>query len=537
MRGTRVWSLAGLLTCVVALAGFQQASLTLTGAVRESGTGRALAGVAVRVTEAGSVDAHIVTTDADGHYRLTGLPPARYEVSARLDGFLEGRFGQSRVGAPGRLVDLKAGSTVADIVLWRGAVITGIVYGSDGRPVTGIEVATLKRDMEFGQSRLSPAGRPVRTNDKGEYRIFGLEPGRYFVLATPPIGGAAAFGTQADSFTYAPGVTDAREATAIDARGGSDTVVNLTLQRRAVHTVSGSIDARLLPNAGSAFVEFRLLSTRAVRIVSARPNGAFEVRGLLPGRYKVSIGSTAGRTIDSPVSSAVVEVINADVTGLILGPVTRTKVLGRVRLSGGRSLTVDDMNNVRISSVPAERDTQPGLPSAAAVAPDSTFALDVWPGRFVLRLVTRRPGWVITKVTQHGRDVTAGLDAAAGADLSGIDIHVTDAAPRLRGTVTRDAATSDCAVVAFSSDSKLWRTGAGIAHVLVGADGIFSISSLAPGEYDVAAAATTDTLEDPEVLEILRPRSTRVRLSEATTSEVTVRCVALSGLPLAGQAQ
>lgn len=537
MRGTRM-SLAWLVASLVALAGFQHASLTLTGTVREAGTARPLAGAAVRVTEAGSVDARIVIADADGRYRLPSLAPARYEVSARLDGFLEGRFGQARVGAPGRLVDLKAGSTVADIVLWRGAVITGIVYSSDGRPAIGIDVATLKRSMEFGQSRLSPAGRPARTNDKGEYRIFGLEPGRYFVLATPPIGGAAAFGTQADSFTYAPGVTDANDATAVDARGGTDTVVNLTLQRRAVHTVSGTIDARLLPNAGSAFVEFRLLSTRAVRIVSTRPDGAFEVKGLLPGRYKVSVGSTARPTTDSPVSSAVVEVLNADVTGVILGPVTKSKVLGRIRVSGGRSFTTDEINTVRISSVPAERDTQPGLPSAATVAADSTFALDVWPGPFVLRLVTRRPGWVITKVTQHGRDVTTGLHAVAGADVSGIEIHVTDAAPRLRGTVSRDAATSgDCAVVAFATDPKLWRTGAGIAQVLVGTDGIFSIPSLAPGEYDVAAAVTADTLEDPEVLEMLRPRSTRVRLSEGVTSELTVRCVAPSGLPLAGQAQ
>lgn len=162
MHGTRMGSLAGLVICLVALAGFQHASLTLTGTVREAGTGRPLAGAAVRVVEAGSVDARIAIADADGRYRLTALPLARYEVSARMDGFLDGRVGQARVGAPGRLVDLKTDGTVADIVLWRGAVITGVVYGSDGRPTSGFEVATLKRDMEFGQSRLSPAGRPAR---------------------------------------------------------------------------------------------------------------------------------------------------------------------------------------------------------------------------------------------------------------------------------------------------------------------------------------------------------------------------------------
>jgi hypothetical protein len=163
--------------------------------------------------------------------------------------------------------------------------------------------------------------------------------------------------------------------------------------------------------------------------------------------------------------------------------------------------------------------------------------LDVWPGQLVLRLVTRRAGWVITKVTQHGRDVTTGLNAA-GTELSGIEVHVTDAAPRLRGIAGRDAAISGhCAVVAFAADQKLWRTGAGIAQVLVGTDGAFTITSLAPGDYHVAAAVSSDTLEDPAVLEVLRGRSTRVRLSEATTTEVTVRCSAIGGLPFPGQTQ
>jgi hypothetical protein len=231
-----------------------------------------------------------------------------------------------------------------------------------------------------------------------------------------------------------------------------------------------------------------------------------------------------------PFSSTVVEVLNADITGLVLAPVSPVRVRGRIRVANSRGLTAEEIESVRISSVPAERDTQPGLPSAATVTPDSSFVLDVWPGQFVLRLATRRTGWVITKVTQHGRDLTGGLLAVAGTDLTGIELHVTDNAPRLRGTVSRDAVTTgDCAVVAFAADEMLWRTGAGMAQTLVGADGAFSITSLAPGDYVVAAAASADTLEDPALLKVFRATGTRVRLSEGATSEVTVRCSALGG--------
>lgn len=507
--------------------------LSLTGVVRDASTGRPLPGAAVRIADAGSVDAQIAIADADGRYRLTALPPGRYEVSARLEGYLDGRFGQSRVTAPGRLVDLRSTSAVADLVLWPGAVITGIVFGSDGRPRSGIEVSTLKRDIEFGQARLTPAGRPVRTNDRGEYRIFGLVPGRYYVLASPPIGGAAAFGSESDSYTYAPGVTDPREAIAVDAVGGRDAVAHFTLQRRPVYRVSGTVDPRLLAAGGPVLVEFRLLSTRAVRIVAAQRDGAFEVKGLLPGRYKASVGSAATRSGSAATpASTIVEVLNTDVDGITLAPLTRTTVRGRIRLTVGRSPSADDITSLRISSVPEERETQPGLPSAAVVNTDATFVLDVWPGQFVLRLVTRRTGWVIVRVTQHGRDVTSGLGGTSATDIDGIEVVVTDTAPRLRGFATRHPdASGDCAVIAFATDHRLWRTGAGLAQAVVGDDGAFTFSTLAPGDYFVAAAISPDTLADPDLLGVLRARATRVRLNEGSTTDVTVTCAGAGSLP------
>ncbi len=542
MRETRMSSAVGLVAIVLALAAFHQAPLSLTGTVRDAVTGVPLGGTAVRLASAGSIqvnDPRIQIADKDGRYRFTAVEPGRYEVSARLDGYLDGRFGQARPGAPGRLVEINASAAVADMVLWQGAVITGTVYGSDGRPRSGLEVASMKRGVEFGQPRLVPSGRPVRTNDRGEYRIFGLEPGRYYLLATPPIGGAAMFGTESDSYTYAPGVTDPQEALAVDAVGGADAVVHMTLQRRRVHTISGTVDQRLRAATGPTLVEFRLLSTRAVRIISASRDGSFEAKGLLPGRYKVTIGGPAARDAEGASAAVViVEVTASDVSGVIVGPTAKATVRGRVVLRSGRTLTVAETDSVRIAVVPADRDAQPGPPTAAIINPDSTYALDVWPGPFVMRLVTRRTGWVITRVMQNGRDVTSGLDAGAGSDLNGVDIHITDTAPRLQGTVT-DApeGVGGCEVVAFATDEKLWKTGAGSIQTRTSAAGAFTISALAPGEYFIAAVASSETLEDPALLRQLRGNSARVRLSDGATTEVTLRCVPLPRLYAPSQTQ
>jgi len=532
-------SVVGLLTIVVALAAFQQAPLSLTGTVRDAVTGAPLGGTAVRLASAGSPDARIQIADKDGRYRFTDLEPGRYEVSARLDGYLDGRFGQVRPGAPGRLAEITTAAVVADVMLWQGAVITGTVYGSDGRPRSGIEVASMKRGVEFGQARLVPAGRPARTNDRGDYRIFGLEPGRYYLLATPPIGGAATFGTESDSFTYAPGVTDPHEAVAVDAAAGMDTVMHMTLQRRRVHTVSGTVDPRLRAVTGLTLVEFRLLSTRAVRIVSASKDGTFRAQGLLPGRYKVTVGGASARAADDTSAAVViVEVTTADVDGLTIGPTQKATVRGRLVLRSGRALTAAEAGSVRISVVPADRDAQPGLPAAVLIESDGTFALDVWPGPFVMRLVTRRPGWVITRVTKNGRDVTSGLEGVAGSELNGVELQVTDTAPRLRGTVLGEPeVVSGCAVVAFATDESLWRTGAGSVQTPTGAAGAFMISALAPGEYYIAAVASAETLEDPAVLRQLRAGSTRVRLNDGATTDITLRCVPLPRLGAPGETQ
>jgi len=61
------------------------------------------------------------------------------------------------------------------------AVITGRVVDEDGDPLPNFEVGLLRKLP--GKSREPAVTRNDRTNDLGEYRLFGLAPGRYFVSA------------------------------------------------------------------------------------------------------------------------------------------------------------------------------------------------------------------------------------------------------------------------------------------------------------------------------------------------------------------
>jgi hypothetical protein len=68
-----------------------------------------------RVVVAGGGRPHAASTDEQGRYRVTGLPPGSYTVTAAKSGFVDGAFGQRRslrAGAPVELADGQQATSV-----------------------------------------------------------------------------------------------------------------------------------------------------------------------------------------------------------------------------------------------------------------------------------------------------------------------------------------------------------------------------------------------------------------------------------------
>jgi hypothetical protein len=87
-------------------------------------------------------------------------------------------------------VDANKAITGIDVTLTRGAVIAGMVIDPLGQPAPGVRVQILRFVWRDGQRVLTGAGpagpATSMTNDRGEYRVYGLRPGNYVVNATPP---------------------------------------------------------------------------------------------------------------------------------------------------------------------------------------------------------------------------------------------------------------------------------------------------------------------------------------------------------------
>lgn len=208
-------ALAGLL----AQSGAAAPAASIGGRVIEEGTNTPIAGAQIMLMPAprrGSAPPFpdrlpTAITDRDGRYEFLDISPGTYRVNAQRAGFAGLTQGFPEIAiAPGQR------ATAPDIVLQRGAVITGRVFDDAGEPLAGARVMALRRPsappgVNFSQNFLMPSGPDAQTNDLGEFRLFGLQPGEYAVQANAGLLVAPARSTQRATTTvatYFPGTTD-----------------------------------------------------------------------------------------------------------------------------------------------------------------------------------------------------------------------------------------------------------------------------------------------------------------------------------------
>lgn len=158
---------------------------TVSGTVMVAGTGQPArrARITLNATEGGG--SRTAMTDDEGRYSFTGVGAGRYMLSASKTGHVSVIFGQARPGRPGTPIQLTDGqSFAANLQLPRGSVITGTVVDEYGEPTPGTQVRVMRYVVQGGRRTLQQAGNGS-TDDRGIYRVYGLQPGEYIVSAVP----------------------------------------------------------------------------------------------------------------------------------------------------------------------------------------------------------------------------------------------------------------------------------------------------------------------------------------------------------------
>jgi hypothetical protein len=474
------------------------------------------------------------TTDASGRWEIKQLPAGRYVVTAEKAPWVTLRFGQRYGLEPSRPIELTDGQAVekVDFRLPRGGVIAGRVIDDVGEPAAFIRVNALRLQYSDGRRQLVRSGVSVQTDDIGQYRLYGLPPGTYFVGTEGTAwGGSGVSEDPGLSFapTYYPGTivpTEAQPVTVREAQERPGVDFGQVMTRLA--RVSGIVvdhqgvavpdrPVQLLPDTRGL-----LGSTGGISRGGARtePDGRWTVAYVAPGSYVVAaLRSTSDPA--TPLGQAgflSVTVAGQDVDGLVVRTTPGARVAGRVEFEAGDPPPVTpDIRVALEEATPAIL----GLPGTSKVRDDWSFeVVGISPGERTFRLAGLPEGLALKSVFVEGTDV---IDAPRKFDgtenLFGVRLLVTRRISEIAGGVVDDKArpVRDYSVIVFSTDSSKWGPGTRYrAMARPDGNGRYKVVGLPPGEYFAVALdyLALGEADDPEFLADIEARATKIMVGE-----------------------
>jgi hypothetical protein len=282
----------------------------------------------------GSRGSGFATTGSDGSFRMVGVAPGDYYAEVMMPGYLQplhalGRDVQEltpaereRVNATLTRVSVAAGQTAAvQVTIYRGATISGTVSYDDGSPAPGIRIVSLARPS--GTSNQSAAGQQstygstAQTDDRGQFRLTGLDDGTFTIFAAPHSSFPIYYGN-----TIERSSAKKLELQAGDEVSGAD----IQIPAAGMHRVSGFVvsqpDGRSVSRVA---LQLRVRSDDPASLLTAFTgiDGSFTFNAVPDGKFTVQVSGYTGARGSSSNSGQAVEVNGGDVTGLIVNTTPR----------------------------------------------------------------------------------------------------------------------------------------------------------------------------------------------------------------------
>ena len=514
-------------------------------------------------------------TDAEGRYEFRDLPAGRFNLSAAKAGYVTIQYGQTRPFESGKPIDLSEGQLMdkADISMPRGSAISGRVVDEFGDPVADAIINAMRSVWSGGNRRLQPTGRTAMTNDLGQFRIYGLSPGDYYVSATSRLGemmamefamanvmgGAAGAGGPVGSnpnsgyaATYFPGTVNGAEAQKITVAVGQEAQnTDFALLPVKLAKITGTvISSEGKPVEGSMINAVpRNAEGMGMMMMGGNArsdkNGNFTIPNVAPGEYTLQsrslqimttgggdnmmftarIGGDSGA--ESEVGSLPLTVSGEDLSNVVIVTSKGATASGRVIFDDGSKPS--SVTSIRMSAAPVDAEGPVvSLGGAGSVKADGSFEMKGLSGTRIVRAVNVPAGWMLKSVRVNGNDITdSGVDFKSGESITGIEVTLTSKLTEVNGTV-KDASqqVKDYTVVVFADEPQKWTLPN--SRYITGSrpdqEGRFQIKNLPAGGY---LAIAVDYLaqgewNDPDVLERLKARATSFSVKEGETKTLNL---------------
>ena len=484
----------------------------------------------------------LTASDAEGRFELPDLPAGRYALSASRTGYLSpGAAGYQNVPPAIRLevADRQEVGNV-QLLLSKGAVITGRIVDDLGDPAMHVEVQALRFAYRDGVRQLSrPQGAlsgSQRTDDLGQFRLFGLASGEYFVTATPqrpfPISGPQLPPRQGAALTYFPGTQDIAEARRVRVVAGKETgPISFALGTTRLARIRGqAFSASGTPLIGSVSIDHRdpIAGRGFGSGSSAGPEGSFEFTSLSPGVYILTAKDGDGRTTTSEQGSIRITVAGEDIEGLTIFTAKEAILRGRI-VTDDDSPLPQSFRLARINAEAMDPAEESGPPQGAQVNEDGAFEIKGLFGRRRF-LMSRVSDWQMRATRVNGEDVIdTGIEFKSGQVIEDVEIVVSRNATTLGGTVTDRLGqpVARATVVLFIEEERQWTPRSRFVRMgVTGETGSFRVNGAPPSDLYLAVAVTgieDGQWLDPEFLRSVKHLGTRVRLADGESKMVELK--------------
>jgi protocatechuate 3,4-dioxygenase beta subunit len=603
-----------------------------------------------RVTLSGAElrGARASVTDDAGAFEFVALPAGRFTMTASKPGYVNNAYGAKRPGRPGTPIQLADGQKIenATISLPRGSVITGVVIDENGEPSPGTQVRVMRYVLRAGERAVQQAGTDT-TDDRGIYRVYGLQPGDYMVSAVPRnlslgalresiaaeveallaqagaaggagggrgaargLGGAAGFpaagarGGQAQALVeraaalqqqlqqqadqeqavayapvYYPGTASPSGAQTVtigigDERGGVDFRLQLVPTARVTGVIlspTGSLPAgtqvMLVPKDRGGLAALPGVGNSAARVGG---DGRFTFQNVTPGEYSLQAraaireapanateqevtaapqgrGGRGGRGALGPITQVLWAQTDLSIAGANPPDVSLTlqpglTITGRIEFQGGQG----DPARVRVNLIQRGQQTlEFGGATPSQVDANGRFTITgVAPGRYAIAANANAGGgrgggqqpastdttqWVLQSVMVNGTDsLDFPFEVTPGQEIGGVVVTFGTTTQELSGVIQDPTGkpTPDYTIVLFAADTRFWTPQSRrISASRPDTNGRFRMANIPPGDYRLTAIVDAEPGEwyDPAFLSQLVGASIPVSIREGEKKVQDIR--------------